>query len=436
MLMFGTERSGVEHILMRDAGDLLAAIGNSEAKAVLFGAMALHADGYPFSTKAIHDLFLDVQGEQNKAWPDIARPVTQEYVLQSFEPIGAVMHSEVSIDGGLYTRYFVNGYGQERGLGAAGLMLDYSLTHENVALYSLVGGAVSKSETGRRAPATRIKILSQLQALRGKSITIKELVDHTQSKLGAIEAQLAGLEAIGAVSVARRKRNEDERKLVITNARDFMALKLHDRKGAITSDIHSFVTAKLAAGQDVINMDELTTYLQTKHSDLSREQIRKRTITAVWAWKEKELLRLQSGFAQAVRSGVALHPDGRRIVEDYLLIVNALMEGDQDFLEWGKERALEIITDPETVNLLLAKARRASPFKNSEPQQVYAERVMSLIEPGESVTIEEVASRVQRQGKSSSNASAGKILAMLVAAGRLERIDYNHKAYFSVIDAD
>jgi|GEM_PF-1789095 len=85
------------------------------------------------------------------------------------------------------------------------------------------------------------------------------------------------------------------------------------------------------------------------------------------------------------------------------------MQGDKDLLELGKERALEIISDPETVNMLLAKAKQASPFKNSEPQDVYANRIVGLIKPGEKITIQDIVARVRSQGKSSSDTSVAKI---------------------------
>src|SRR3989344_6016792 len=161
---FATERQKFsEKLSDEEMGNLLASIGNSEAKAL---TLLVLADGCILPDKAIQTKLSKLQGP-SPAW----RPVSK-YCETTLAPIGLVAKEYIEPEGNLWG-YQITDYGKRIGIPLAGLLLDFSSKY-NPALYDLFGRtqSVSKEEsrdasTGaikfkKRSPMTRLSLFWEL----------------------------------------------------------------------------------------------------------------------------------------------------------------------------------------------------------------------------------------------------------------------------------
>lgn len=129
-----------ERLSDEELGNLLAAFGNNEAKAVTLIAMR---KGVIYSEYDLYSAVIEKQGE-GVGWRQ-SRGVPFTYCRSSFENIGLVAKS-VS-DPVLETwGYLKTDYGEELGDALAGLLLDFSLRHPEVSLYDIFGSTTSRGE--------------------------------------------------------------------------------------------------------------------------------------------------------------------------------------------------------------------------------------------------------------------------------------------------
>ena len=135
---FRPEQQPPEKLSDQALGNLLSAIGNSEAKAALFLGMQ---PGEVYTAWDLRNLFLDLQGRSIEWNISVGTPI--KYCTGSFEPIGLVAE-EVSLDG-QSIGYTKTDYGIAIATPLAGLLLDFSLNYPDISLGQIFGSTVSSS---------------------------------------------------------------------------------------------------------------------------------------------------------------------------------------------------------------------------------------------------------------------------------------------------
>lgn len=154
-----------ERLSDEELGNLLAAIGNHEAKAITLLVMR---PGEIYTYRELFKEFLRAQGEV-KGW-QISPGVPFGYCEDSLSPIGLVAKEALNPDLSTYG-YSKTEYGKEIGDPMAGLLLDFSLRHPDLSLIDIFGQAASTAkesiissgvEFKARAPIARLAIFRAL----------------------------------------------------------------------------------------------------------------------------------------------------------------------------------------------------------------------------------------------------------------------------------
>ena len=164
----------------QELGNLLAAVGNHEAKAITIAAMR---EGVIYSMRDLYRLMMDGQG-QLLAWR-LSYSVPFDYCKHSLAPIGLVA-AEICYGEGLSTYgYMKTRYGRDTGDALAGHLLSFSEEFEDISLLQVFGNTNSSSppsieaENGDmaanyriRSPYRRYKILA---AILGANLPMRQL---------------------------------------------------------------------------------------------------------------------------------------------------------------------------------------------------------------------------------------------------------------------
>lgn len=127
-----------EHLSDEELGNLLAAFGNSEAKAITLGLMK------PEVIYSLSDLYKEVLHSQgDKPGWKTSWGIPFQYCKDSLEPIGLVAR-EVTTDGGLQrVGYVKTEKGEQLGEELAGYLLSFSLRHQDYSLIDILGSTTS-----------------------------------------------------------------------------------------------------------------------------------------------------------------------------------------------------------------------------------------------------------------------------------------------------
>ncbi len=135
-----------EKLTDNEIGNLLAALGNSEAKAM---TLLLMQPAVIYRRYDIHRVFMHAQGE-TPGWKT-SKILQFQYCGDSFSPIGLVTRETLDENANVYA-YQITDFGQEVGKPLAALLLDFSKRHD-ISLYGIFGSTHSKySESKDDAP--------------------------------------------------------------------------------------------------------------------------------------------------------------------------------------------------------------------------------------------------------------------------------------------
>lgn len=187
----------------RKTGNLLAAIGNSEAKAILLTRMPTRTT---LTAVDLYGIMINAQGE-NPGWIT-GNVIPFEHCKRSLSPIGLVTY-EV-LDGQLEAfGYARSEYGETVGLPLAGLLLDLSRRNPHTSLYRLFGGThtfLTPSEndpTGNnllRAPESRLQIYQQLLHAPRLPMRLADLESQSGLDAKLLDGHLSQLRRFGLVT--------------------------------------------------------------------------------------------------------------------------------------------------------------------------------------------------------------------------------------------
>lgn len=423
----------VEHVLLEDAARMVATVANNEAKALTFVAMALRGSGSKLSHGQIYSLFIGMQGTKERAWPEIGHPVPGQYAATTFEPIGTVAKSSEATSRGFSDRFEVTAYGQRVGLAVTGLMLDLALEYPDVSLYEIFGKTGSKSPEQRRSPFTRLQLLQELLNHSSSPLSINNIAHEMLVIPSLVSSQVTALEKIGILEVARFQRGASDKLVTVTDRAGFDKVLLHPNKSLVPTLIHDYLKNQADSGNHSdVGIEDIIDNACIASPETPREMIRSAISETMANWEKEGFITTTSDFSQEQRSFVKIAPDKFQMIEDLMIRIRGIMEGDQSYLDWGAKRAAEILSDPEKVNLLLAKAKEASPFKHREPLSSYKARVIGLLLQAGEATAEALTDQIVESGKPTNYASVLRVLNILAAGNEVTYEVKSGKKFFKL----
>jgi Fe2+ or Zn2+ uptake regulation protein len=358
-------------------GQLFTAVGNHEAKALTLSAMEI---GVPYGTTALHRQFLDIQGDH----PAYEGATTNQidYCKDSFEAVGAVAKARW----GETLRYELTEEGETFGKALSGHLLDLSSRYPDIALRQLFG-MTKTSGDAERSPVVRLQIFDALLR-REPPIRVADVerellgVDTEHSSVSNQLAWLSRAHLINQVS-AHSKTISTKIEYYIPQGETFETKTGKGKQEKITEVLRS-----LSANTDtVLTFEEIAGAVIAAHPEVSRAYI-SRLLDSFYeqgAILKNELTGMQ-------KSILTIDPDKRAVMKEVVDVYRLALDDPETFIRLGKEKLARIISDPEVVRTLVAKAFANSPEANKVPREVRFAKIAQFIVSAERATTSEIKS--------------------------------------------
>lgn len=414
-----------ESLSMFVMGNLLAAVGNDETKAIVSTALQPNV---MYDKYAINSRMREVLAGRHS--PYAGHTLFFDYLSKSFSELGIVNPS------GDTDEYSLSPLGLREGRSLAGHLLHFSETHPNVSLYKLFGSTSSAAETTntgeeykKRAPFIRYKILSTL-ATKQLPLRILDIARATHEDKGNVSSHLKQLRSSGILSYDSVTSNEPIVIYSPTNQEPSSEYFAKQRTPRLASDAYNAVVTEYRkdGGQRSVYLDDLLPYLPIREG--GNMQHGQSTINRRYKVLE-ELVR--DGFLKTARfngftrSEVSLSEKQQEQIVDIVAILTRFQSQDPTFLQEGVSLGNEILADPQRVYRLMEKARDVSTYANKIDYTSLSTIVLALLSSSEHPTGDLQASVEQTLGRSISRFHFSSLLGKMTDEGKI--VGRMHKNY-------
>jgi len=338
-------------------GNLLAAVGNHEVKAILFSLMR---PGHSYSGGELHDALRAAQTDPPVWVPKST--VAAGYCRETLEPLGVVVPA--TFGGDLVTTgYAVTPLGEELGKPLAGALLRFSETHA-CSLIDLFGTTAAAGGTLResaapdvlpyrqRAPIARLRIFRTLvatdQPLRETDLVQPVQTDHVGvgrhlkrlAKHGIVE-----FESAVPASFVRYRRHPHPPAVPPLQYR---------HETALTRDVLNAVRHLEAA--EPFTRDEV---LGALGGATEGRKSRTGTVTCILRKLATDGYLISEGFQAERRSRVRLADERRDMISELVELMEGFQRLDRAALRDGRRHGQQILDDSRRVSRLVQIARDA-----------------------------------------------------------------------------
>jgi predicted transcriptional regulator len=367
-------------------GSALAAVGNHEAKALLFLAMQ---PGEEYGISALHRLFLEIQGDEPAHRGTVTLP--QKYAIYSFEPLGLAhrVHDEHG-----FIRH-VRDDPDGTGTAVAGHLL--ASTEHYAASLSIFGKTALKDAPGSKG---------EERGLERRYAILRALLDSSTSlHHAALAARIGSREA----TVGRAAEALANAGLLDHDSAPTYGMKSSYR---LTKEIDPSVRHSRALGRAVADYLNLRRAADGRGVVVTRDEIEEHLRTqARWrtvGFVRDQLQRVMAGLAadgqvspiqdyvgQVQHSRVAIKSGQRELVKRLVGGLDQIEAGDRRAIIHARAQGDAILADPARVHALMAKAFAASklasnPMTRAEKQHL----VLTTLQSRDGLTTEEIADQL------------------------------------------
>lgn len=370
-------------------GNLIAAVGNHEAKAVTLLVMRRRMI---YTGEELHQAVLEAQGTL-PGWR-IHHQAPFKYCERSLSPIGLVAREVVDPNLNTYG-YVRTEHGEQIGVPLSGLLLDFSRRYDNVSLNQIFGATQSTSpikevsgqeeniEYRKRSPIIRFRIFGKL----------------TTTELPIRETDLA--ESIGEKrDYVRNHLHQLARQKIIT----YESVK-RDQPYAL------YKASSQAPDNPPPRFARYTFLTQEVHQLLSDHPARSWTapeIADFFISKERYEEKHRAGLIQSIahilphlkrhgyleppkislsnKSLIDLTHQQRTTLTDLVNILNGFKDQSSEVVERGRKVASRFISNPNAVAEVMIKAREYSPLVNKYPSEELELIILSIIQNNTDIT--------------------------------------------------
>lgn len=415
-----------EPLTDEELGNLLAAFGNNEAKAVTLIAMR---KGVIYSEYDLYSAVIEKQGE-GVGWRQ-SRGVPFAYCRSSFENIGLVAKS-VS-DPVLETwGYLKTDYGEELGDALAGLLLDFSLRHPEVSLYDIFGSTASRGEKKEvesslglisfknRAPFTRLKIIWEL-ATANRSIREIDLSNNIrEAKITNIHQHLLGLKSVGLIHFEDIDGREAYSQFQLALNSPIESPRPMPKYPGMTKFLYELLKSD---PNKIWTLEELNIAYKAKNKAENPDfvnGINNTHISSVLSFLEKAGYVYQPGSFTGEKRSILWVDEGQRLMFiDLLTLIDQFQNQDANTLQ--KWRMLAGNFSSWQINALMAKAKEHSSMANAVSTAETAGRILDTLKEHPKSTSREIRELILNyRERKMSKASINGILRKLKSTGKIE----------------
>ncbi len=407
-----------------ELGDLLASVGNNEAKAL---TLILMSGGNLYTARGIQSRLINAQGK-NPAWK-MGINTQFRYCQMSFEPIGLV--AKETVDENLNTYgYQITEKGENLGIPLAGLLLDFCTRHD-VSLQDLFGATTSQGRplnlgdeesdvrSIRRSPLARFKIFYELvtnpDSRIRKADIIKNLDLFTSS--APLAHHLDNLRAIGIIGYDSIGAERATIYYSLIPEKMFDIPTKYQKSPALTQNV--FATMKGEPEKDW-SIEELDAKLKDAYPDYEKATSIRNTLSGVLVHlRETGFLKVRKfSGKERFQSEITLNNEQKELLSDLVNILDNFTSKDPQTLTKGRGLAFGIASDHEKVRKIMAFAKEHSPGANSKSVEERQDQLLSIMGFNPGITIREMTALLQRDGELIHSTTVGNILKQMSINGK------------------
>ncbi|MGQ0845279.1 MAG: hypothetical protein ACT4QF_14220 [Sporichthyaceae bacterium] len=331
-------------------GDVLAAIGNHEAKALTFLAMR---EDVAYGVTAIYRRFLEIQGPR-PAWIGVVT-MAQKYVVYSFAPIGLVARQRN--EGGFLRHVRHDPDGSARAL--AGFLLAYTEKHP-AALTHVFGSTATNAfaTSADRPPIRRLRLLRVLAAL-GPDLHTSELAEFAEVNEVTTGQALAAFDRAGLLTY--RSGATYDMRTVFRVGEPVVFARIGNT--AMRDAVAGYLNARLhAAGGPVqIDRQEIEDHLLAADERWrGRAALRDQVQKVMKALVERGQVEAVNAHYGATHSQLAMTGEQQAFLIGLVEGIDAIAAGDPQAIAAGRATAEALLDDPDRVCALVRRAFAAS----------------------------------------------------------------------------
>lgn len=345
-----------------ELANLISACGNSEAKPITLFAIR---NGESYERKDLKTAVTELQGGRGKGW-DLGSGTLDSYCSWRMTDVGLV-----DPDDGPPITYTITQYGQNIGIPLAGLLLDFSLRHNDIFLNKLFGQSHSSSpivdtvvnnsgdeiESKKRSPAIRLSIFRALVNLNLEDARKQDLMDRLMEKdPHIIQYNLRKLDDAGIINYAYAGRREP-----IVNVR------IDDNCPAVIVPLITYKTFSIRVFEalrqfqqlhpgEFLTIDAIVSLLPKE----ARYKKVKSSVSIVLSHFERLGYIMREGFTRYARTHIDIPPHMKEMIAELLSIIDRFKQLDPEIIEQGNRLADFFGSHPNEVATLMEKAREAS----------------------------------------------------------------------------
>lgn len=367
-------------------GNLLAAIGNHEGKAVVLASMH---PGEAYGVAALHSLYVEAQG---------ANPVHKgsmnnqlDYCIQSFEPIGAV--AKVTYAASL--RYEICDEGQRYGKALAGMLLDFSVRFPDISLGQMFGPTRAKRPDDARSPVRRLELFRALAAT--DTMTQAELQKTVSISYESVKSNIGELFVAGFVDKQGQTLQEYKASFVCE-----APIESYQQVGAQASLTSATVGAINALTVSSYPITQATVQAMLKENYgyvfWSDESLRNATSKVLAGLAKQGVITREGEFDRWRRTKVSLRPETAEAVKVVVGLIDLFQDANEKTLSFWQRRAENIVRDPQLVCQLIGKAIKHSPQANAQPMEARVRDVAGYLDQSHTATTNDVVRAMRAQG--------------------------------------
>ncbi len=399
-----------ERISDHELGNLLAAIGNHEGKALLLASMKPNT---AYTRLELRRIMNERQGEYD-AWKSMDQNLPMDWCLDSLGPIGLVTRELIEPHKGIYG-YEKTEYGKNIGDALSGHLLTFSENHPT-SLYHLLGKTGSnaswqpqntddKTEFKNRSPLTRYRIFSTLvkHDLPMRETDLLQAFIETHSEYNdvrvlqpKISQHLQYLARNGIITYETVHNNEPYVKYTLNTERPEIPPPSYYKNPSLTQQVFQIITNNPGTEHTSKSLYEQLLLLDPKKRENSKKALI-HSISGVLSLFEREGYADRGRFHQDTFSELTLTDRQRTTLVDFADILERFRQRDPEFFSEGRKKAQEIISSPARFSHLLERARNASPQANRTNPSETSDQLLRLIAKHPHSTVNELRDYFQHE---------------------------------------
>ena len=418
-----------------ELGNLISAIGNHEAKAITLGLMKPKT---VYSSRGLHRAVLQSQGNKT-GWKVNGRTPFQ-YCRDSLAPIGLVAQEVLNTDTSTYG-YIKTEYGATTGDALTGLLLDFSLRYPDYSLIDLLGDTASPSKTQdsegtsfkKRGTTARIKLFWEILT-SDLPIRVADLTEGTKVDNASVGKHLFNLSENGVISYESVKLDEPRAFYSVSGTAPPNKPEPASRLITFTE----FVWQLMKSAPDKKWTIEKMTEEYKKGLEGTGSTIKDSSVKNAIARVMSHLIRTgylkTEKFNSKKQSEVSINHAQRIMILDLISLIDSFQTQEATILEQGIRLKSKILSDPEKVSKLMAKAKEHSFYAQSNPIEETTRQILYIISSHPNCTSETIYEELSKERRRLSKASIRNMLRLLASNSAVQKTVVKGAGHFMIAE--